>query len=145
MDTSEAYVKMCREAKEIQEKWKVDEGDWCIDKSKIPKKDYHVRWDEYGVGVIDADQETNSNKCRISWRKWVLWLPRQDQLQEILLESINKNREPEDEADHITILDNISEWVFSKPYPTYQSMEQLWLAFVMKKKHQKTWNGETWT
>jgi len=23
-------------------------------------------------------------------------------------------------------------------------MEQLWLAFVMKEKHNKTWNGKDW-
>ena len=26
----------------------------------------------------------------------------------------------------------------------YTSMEQLWLAFVMKEKHNKVWNGEKW-
>jgi len=26
----------------------------------------------------------------------------------------------------------------------YTSMEQLWLAFYMKEKHNKTWDGEKW-
>jgi len=27
----------------------------------------------------------------------------------------------------------------------FKSMEQLWLAFCMAEKYNKTWNGETWT
>lgn len=65
------------------------------------------------------------------------WLPRQDQIQEMLREDNfhglftslyrfwgrNWNKE---------VLDKV------------ESMEQFWLAFYMYEKHQKTWSGEEW-
>ena len=33
---------------------------------------------------------------------------------------------------------------FSNPNLKYESLEQLWLAFVMKEKYNKTWDGESW-
>ena len=35
-----------------------------------------------------------------------------------------------------------SDW--QKHLTSKSSMEQLWLAFVMKSKYNKTWNGEDW-
>ena len=73
----------------------------------------------------------------------VIWLPRQDQLQEMVSDQIG--------------LWVMLEWIcqfqqgyFAKPNteeryePNVDSMEQLWLAFVMKEKHMKTWDGDKW-
>lgn len=45
------------------------------------------------------------------------------------------------------------DWLCDTPYDghirhchlNFTSMEQLWLAFVMKEKYNKVWDGETWT
>ncbi len=70
----------------------------------------------------------------------LVWLPLQDQLQEMVIQPMQ------------TIIDlviNITRFG-ATAYPkrcawdSFSSMEQLWLAFVMKEKHNKTWNGEEW-
>jgi len=65
-------------------------------------------------------------------------LERQDQLQEIL-----GYRYP------VNYAINLGRWCENLSTSEYNqvnlySMEQLWLAFVMKEKHNKTWNGEEW-
>ena len=32
----------------------------------------------------------------------------------------------------------------NEEFPPFTSMEQLWLAFVMKERYSKLWNGEEW-
>lgn len=64
------------------------------------------------------------------------WLPHQDQLQEMICDS----------RDALTLFCNTHsivcfEW---KYYEQFTVMEQLWLAFVMKEKYNKIWNGEDW-
>jgi len=68
-----------------------------------------------------------------------IWLPDQSQLQEMIED------EPRGqlfrlyhfalENDNIIELRNVFQ---------FTSMEQLWLAFVMKELHNKTWNGDKW-
>ena len=65
-----------------------------------------------------------------------IWLPRQDQLQEM-----------------VSYIGDT--WVIEQYFHNYlhsiytherkDSMEQLWLAFVMKEKHNKVWDGDKWT
>ncbi len=67
------------------------------------------------------------------------WLPRQDQLQEMVWR---------ENAQH-TLLDfyNGAGGLFNegqKYWLQFISMEQLWLAFVMKEKYNKVWNGKEW-
>ena len=71
-----------------------------------------------------------------------LWLPRQDQTQEMC------------EGSWWGGYCNMAYWAESKHFPyvidemhsgtLLKSMEQLWLAFYMHEKHQKTWDGEKW-
>ena len=63
------------------------------------------------------------------------WLPRQDQLQEM------------SEYFPSTLLLNSMFWNFAKDcyLPDEASMEQLWLAFVMKELHNKQWTGSEWS
>jgi len=75
-------------------------------------------------------------------RELVSWLPKQDQLQEMVFENWGS---PE-------LIDGFHQWyydLFKESNKNYQceaewSMEQLWLAFVMKEKYNKEWNGESW-
>ena len=66
----------------------------------------------------------------------LIWLPRQDQLQEILGDVMGL--QPEFLAKYLY------EFAVSKVTKLFDTMEQLWLAFVMKEKFNKTWNGENW-
>ena len=119
MDKTEIYVKMCREAKEIQE---------------IKCKDYSS-----GLGFSlnylgEKDFWSKDKKGRI------VFLSRQDQLQEMLV--------GQDVNQMITGIshfhDNHSAQMELKKWSLFGSMEQLWLAFVMSERFGKRWTGETW-
>ena len=59
----------------------------------------------------------------------MVWLPRQDQLQEMC----------ENKGEDFFI------FAFrSGSHPLLDTYEKLWLAFVMKEKYGKVWNGEDW-
>jgi len=111
VDTSEAYIKMCERAVEIQRKARRSQR----------KEKWSGEWVYSGA----------------------VWLPRQDQLQEMVGNSPYNNIQ----NAMWSILDNLHKYaftpnIFNEFIPT--SMEQLWLAFVMKEKYGKVWNGEEW-
>ena len=130
MDTSETYIKMC-DCPEIQDYWwerGVQEGDFLWDRTQDPKAFY------FNFGKLElAKEPVDRSKC-------ALWLPRQDQLQEMFTE----------DNDMVGlwggIVQLLYEYILSLPDKglTIPSMEQLWLAFVTKEKHNKVWNGEEW-
>jgi hypothetical protein len=122
MDTSEQYIKMCKKAVEIQKLWKPATGDfygWVICESTG-----HEIWQDGNKINVVAD----------------IWLPRQDQLQKILaLNTTNKTLMLVD--GQIREFYNFAmDWNFTKT----NSMETLWLEFVMKELYNKTWNGKDW-
>jgi len=69
-----------------------------------------------------------------------IWLPRQDQLQEMVA--------PKEDVQHLLLhFYNRVGALFNekdKPWLQFKSFEQLWLAFVMKEKYNKIWNGKDW-
>jgi hypothetical protein len=68
----------------------------------------------------------------------IVWMPKQGQLQDILYKDLKLSG-----VDFIGI--NVSFNVFvSIYYKLYNSFEQFWLAFVMKEKYNKIWDGENW-
>jgi hypothetical protein len=72
--------------------------------------------------------------------EWLVWLPRQDQLQDMVKAKGNI-------AGHYipyALVLSIVEFVGNNITHQFDSMEQLWMAFVMKEKYNKVWNGETW-
>jgi endogenous inhibitor of DNA gyrase (YacG/DUF329 family) len=136
MDTSEAYQKMCK-CPEIQSEWKPREGDFfafCSDPKII--KDYEIwalenkklsdieEWNEIikTMGGHFVDHFTEARECFV-------YLPRQDQIQEMMRCS---------GGSHVEIMKNFidSEYHFT--------LERKWLAFYMLEKHSKTWDGEEW-
>jgi hypothetical protein len=66
----------------------------------------------------------------------------QDQLQEMIDISVKRYYDT-----WISKLVQITNFALDERYGEVlpKTMEQLWLAFVMKEKYNKTWNGETWT
>lgn len=139
MDTSEAYVKMCKEAMEIQtlrkrqgyiSQW--ENGDFCFilgdtSMDNLSGEGTHIIWN----GLLP-------NGDYHDWDSWwceppdnSIWLPRQDQLQEMINSNVN-----------LTIqLHGFSDIVAVHPM---KSWEQLWLILIMWLKYNKTWDGEQW-
>ena len=76
------------------------------------------------------------------WDNDRIWLPRQDQLQEMLFPKI---KEDEDITARHKIRVKYYYWYLLDGIE-HKSMsgEQLWLAFVMKEKFNKTWKGKDW-
>jgi hypothetical protein len=152
MDTSEQYIEMCRKAVEVQRKATTHIGDV-----------WHAP--TYGIGVFIVWTECLG--CQHSLRKACyfkenlggkiilledmqepcVWLPRQDQLQEMVV-SLEHDKYP---LWQYLINDFIYWWetnYLKKPESYSQghppSLERLWLAFVMKEKFNKTWNSTDW-
>jgi len=117
MDTSETYIKMC-DCPEIQG-------------LRPFRDDYYCELREGIVRYGDFVSSTNGAT--------LIWLPRQDQLQ-IMVGDFDAGF--------------IDWWYWRNAvYPHMQnpfskekftSFEQLWLAFVMKEKFNKVWDGEKW-
>jgi len=109
MDTTETYIKMCEKAEEIQLEY----------------------WDPELLGYEDLQDFYAGDEDTVYRGEHRIWLPRQDQLQEMFNDNINYT---------------IQIQGFGEILEFYgcQSWEQLWLAFVMKEKYNKTWNGEEW-
>ena len=132
MDTSKEYIEMCEKAVEIQKSWKHTAGDyfiyyngeWVLINKDTKKKKWKKETGYYIFGMVGLI-EGNLN----------IWLPRQDQLQEMV-------NEPQ-----FLLGEKFHRFVYIK-YGVYcanfNSFEQLWLAFVMKEKYNKTWNNNNW-
>ena len=131
MDTTETYIKMCEKAEEIHKEHEWIEGDWCWD---VTNKEWYIlcpcchNYEHYPLSMY-------------------FWLPRQDQLQEMVKGD-----------DHMHLLAyKFALYFHGNLDPLYwyigvdnytvdadNSMEQMWLAFVMKEKFNKVWDGENW-
>ena len=123
MDTSEQYIKMCKKAEEIQD---------IMGEVWIP----------FGQDILYSYEDVFAKKLTDNGNRWhCIWLPRQDQLQEMYLNSM-----PDGTYTKIfTLVEAFYGHFEQYGYPSYAfSMEQLWLAFVMKEKYGKIWDGEDW-
>lgn len=127
MDNSKEYIKMCEKATEIQKlrdnkKW-VD-GDFFIDtvlKSRLLVS-VHSNY------IAEPYLQNHS-----------IWLPRQDQLQDMVKYSLGEL--------HYRFYGYIQKLGYdtenwTTAFTKFASMEQLWLAFVMKEKYSKQWSTE---
>ena len=132
MDTSEQYVKMC-DCEEIQRLRKTL-GDWG-------DGDIYAEWLKNGDFLMDIFTYIWVNEYWVggSEKKFLndsIWLPRQDQLQAMMGEEYA-----------INLLYEFHHFYNAKydDYPDqFTSMEQLWLAFVMKRNYNKIWDGQDW-
>lgn len=122
MDNSKTYIKMC-DCQEIQK--------------LSPRKRYTT--DLYSLdGEISTYDQYRQDEVYYN----AIWLPRQDQLQEML----NYGMTELVCGLFIFYKDNNTFEINLDGYPrSFTSMEQLWLAFVMKERFNKTWDGEKWT
>jgi hypothetical protein len=126
MDKSSHYIKMCESAKVIQKQWKPEFGDFFVSMS---------------LGLTSACQTIVSDlEKKVSYLKTLkaVWLPRQDQLQEMVIE---KYATPWDLA---IAFSNVLMGDKTSYFDNFDSMEKLWLAFVMFEKSRKKWKDGEW-
>lgn len=151
MDMSETYVGMCAKAEEIQIYHIFNYSDFILlNKHFLDKKTLGIvqrNEDNYlriltknsTMGMVGDEKTRDYPKG--SKKVTFIWIPRQDQLQEML-------------GDYSYILAYIARFnhefaprMFrgvNSPFDTCTSMEQLWLAFVMEEKYDKSWDGMDW-
>jgi hypothetical protein len=141
MDTSETYIKMC-DCEEIQSlrreerhtntgKWKA--GDYWTD---LLRKHIFIVPQYIDAWADLPDYLHHPSEC--------IWLPTQSQLQEMV-------KKHWDDYSIVACLDDFQDWVLNQcdglewsHKVKNLSMEQLWLAFVIKELHNKVWDGEKW-
>jgi len=131
MDTSKQYIEMCKKAFEIYDGRYFIEGDFLLTKPTEQQESYVTIFAEHDCcgGDLCDGREFNffvseDVEC---------WLPRQDQLQEIV------------DMDYVgSHIEDIKHFYTFSDVGTESTWEQLWLAFVMKKKYNKEWKGNDW-
>ena len=133
MDTTIEYVEMCRKAEEIQHDWKFKDGDYIFGLAKTFKRNPHAKpgvecWSGYSAGDWPGYPQDG------------IWLPRQDQLQDMV---VSKKAQYVNGLPYITFIELFHQFV-KKCWHQFNSMEQLWLSYVMHEKYGKCWDGTDW-
>ena len=167
MDVSSKYVKMCEKAIEIQQQWKPQDGDFMFGKPDTwrEKKDILIvgNYQQQRVAEYEnkpeewadhpcIDNHTDMFRTFDGGYEWewenighpreFVWLLRQDQLQNIW--QIEYNKSP----TKLGWFGEFTNWIGiiyaddKNADETFNTMEQLWLAFCQKKLYNKTWNNE---
>lgn len=135
---------MCEKALEIQEVAPLEFGNWYA--YLRPKENelwgmHNRQWylehtESIVVGLVGEDWDGEPSHSFLDSIEHA-WLPRQDQLQEMI------------DWNQWQLTARYSEFVHNQagqenPESYFTSMEQLWLAFVMKEKYDKVWDGDNW-
>ncbi len=121
MDTSKRYIQMCKEAEEIQ---------------KIKDEGFRDLHDFAVFRRLDDRDDT------YDWE--TIWLPRQDQLQNMVREEYQVKEDGQSTyKGEQKLLMAFNIWVQESPYAQglTDTLEQLWLGFVMEKKYNKMFNS----
>lgn len=150
MDTSEKYILMCEKAEEVQKLRPLNCGDLFARHSEHSFSDNFITY----LGNIRTYTRALSRHYFIDgggiWKPLrniptdlLIWLPRQDQLQEMLAS---------DEGTMESSMQQLRGFIYRLDLKRhyykqfYKSYEQLWLAFVMREKYSKQWSekDEEW-
>ena len=124
MDTSETYIKMC-DCREVRKYTPITTHNGAI-------------WVNAGETTVDIGSDRT------------VWLPRQDQIQEMMRHWMDKGCSS---TPSIYLICNLARFCGfedeeaegrSNVSIRKGSLEQLWLAFYMYEVHNKTWEGEGW-
>ncbi len=124
MDTTKKNILMCEKAVEIQEKWDFTTAFNILYDKKLNMSFLNVTLHVWGV---KKDKER------------YVWLPSQHQLQGMV-------KRPTPYFMLRMIFDKCFPGGYEpdRYYKEFESMEQLWLAFVMLEKYQKIWDDKNW-
>ncbi|RKZ19684.1 hypothetical protein DRQ17_00465 [bacterium] len=137
---TERYIKMCEKAEEIQREWKPQEGDFCIVKGykKVFVVFQDAGVDDFGVPCLIA-----GHRCLD--KRQTIWLPTQEQLQEMVLEWYQKKNLYDVNDSNTLFLRLRNFWmegVYQEAILQFGTMNELLLAFVMWERYQKVWDDE---
>ncbi|MCK5645030.1 MAG: hypothetical protein KAJ19_29795 [Gammaproteobacteria bacterium] len=175
MDISEEYIEMCNKAGPIQNiKFEngYHEGDYieCDGKVRIVGHDF-ISLDEKlkvnpwnvfrfamlsstAAGFSTINCEDLPHEIALEYGEYIieyiknpLWLPCQDQLQDMLEEPLcdfNNYSGMKGFKRHLGLIGELHEFAARKHGYKTNSMEQLWLAFVMHEKYDRRWDGSNW-
>jgi len=156
MDISEKYIKMCEKTDEIQSiKPDFEDSDQNFvanfhEAKACPTHGNNHLWTKYekefycpkcGVELVGVKHIPEFEDYEQKGAYKTVWLPRQDQLQEMIFEPFGKNfvfwlyrfhDYAENQESHESMIGGC------------YSMEQLWLAFVMHECYEKYWDNENW-
>ena len=123
------YIKMCEKAEEIQKAWKP--VDW----------DRFIYKDDRELGIAYIDNKHNKKAMKKVNEKYI-WLPTQEQLQEMI---------KEDFLAEFGMIFKLYNWIDNGIHCGIFNFDikeitinELWLAFVMKKKWNKEWDDNKW-
>ena len=146
------YIKMCEKAEEIQEEHEWVSGDYLAGETELGKRIIAPVIESWWYQSRYATYKVMGGDERHILQKGAIWLPHQDQLQKMLTDYLcDKTKNYSIMFLLHKLVDSVNQSCLvtgkTKEEPYYYlkfaSMEQLWLAFVMKKSHNKLWvNGE---
>lgn len=128
----EKYHQMCMKAQDVQNLWKREYGDQYLNQQH--DTDYLII-----MTRSDSDKKSLEHPC--------YWIPSQHQLQELIRNRYKSNSIMLlDFLKHFFYHDNEYGWTTNgdRVNKQFNTMEKLWLAFVMFTLHTKFWNGEEW-
>ena len=165
MDTSETYIKMsdCPEVQNHRKPkiekmkdgrwhygWDLENGDFIATKDMYEKEERRIEVKGttiYSPSFYSTRKDANIDISTVGFdegdgyeTKRFTWLPRQDQIQEMLI----KERFGDFGAHWDMCIDIPIQFVAKNPKLELSSMEQIWLSCYMLAIHQKTWDGEKW-
>ena len=124
---------MCSLAQEIQHKWTYENRDYIYDTL------------DGDAGVWYWCQKKDVSDC--------IWLPRQDQLQELCIDFFTRIMDMSEYEAFIHLLGSYSSWlndahrviwIIGGEYKDVISFEELMLMYTMERLHSKAWDGERW-
>lgn len=137
MDTSKQYIEMCKKAFEIYDGRYFIEGDFLLTKSTEHQESYIAVFTEHDCCGGDL---CDGRKFNFFVSEEVeCWLPRQDQLQELISKKLSWLDTP---SGLIEALHKSFAWY--DEYTTIETMEQFLLAFVMREIYDKQWIDNEW-
>jgi hypothetical protein len=126
MDRSSNYIRMCEGIEEIQQQWQPEFGDFYVSMSLSLTSPCQL---------IMSDLEK-----KVSYLKTIkaVWLPRQDQLQEMVMENYATPWDLAIAFSNVLMGENASY------FDNFDSMEKLWFAFITLEKYKRKWNDGEW-
>jgi hypothetical protein len=138
MDKSETYIAMCAAATEVQQQWRQQYGDFYVD---------HNRRLRCWLGVRDGSVKVKGNYCvsaegNVIHVSRTVWLPRLDQL--IEMAQVPGRRYENTTQDFFDWTKRTYAQTGQTPGKQLDSLEKLWLAFVMQRNFGRLWKGSAW-
>ena len=125
------FIKMCQKAEEIQQLWEPISGDLYLYKNAFGPRPNVLSSDIHG-SIISWEGKQRDR----------FWLPRQEDLQAILLKHGIDN--PHGNPEHWALYCKFTEYMDTTP-GTHEDFNKYWLLFAMEYIFNKTWNPETKT